>query len=198
MHQYIIEQVDQTPVSRKQTEHVERKGLGHPDTICDAVAEAVSVALCDAYRQACGRVLHHNVDKALLVAGESSPRLGGGTVDTPMRLVLGDRATAEINGRPIKVGEIAEAATIDWFRRHLRYVDPRQHVVFQNEIHRGSPELVDIFARETLTANDTSAAVGYAPLTETEQLVLSAERYLNSPEHQQSFPEVGEDRKSVV
>lgn len=198
MHRFVIEQVQQTPVARRQTEHVERKGLGHPDTICDAVAEAVSVALCAAYREACGRVLHHNVDKALLVAGESTPRLGGGRVDTPMRLVLGDRATAVVNGRTIEIGDIAEAAAKDWFQHRLRYVDPQQHLLFQSEIHPGSPELVDIFARETLTANDTSAAVGYAPLTETEQLVLEAERYLNSAEHQQSFPDVGEDIKIMA
>jgi S-adenosylmethionine synthetase len=198
MHRFVIEQVQQTPIARRQTEHVERKGRGHPDTICDGVAEAVSVALCEAYREACGRVLHHNVDKALLVAGESSPRLGGGRIDTPMRLILGDRATAVVNGRTIEIGDIAEAAARDWFRRHLRYVAPREHLVFQNEIHQGSPELVDIFAREILTANDTSAAVGYAPLTETEQLVLDAERYLNSAEHQQSFPDVGEDIKIMA
>ena len=45
----------------------------------------------------------------------------------------------------------------------------------------GSPELTDIFAREVVCANDTSAAVGYAPLTETERLVLETEHWLNSP-----------------
>lgn len=44
-------------------------------------------------------------------------------------------------------------------------------------------------------ANDTSAAVGYAPLTETEQLVLETERWLNSHHFQRLFPEAGEDVK---
>jgi S-adenosylmethionine synthetase len=72
------------------------------------------------------------------------------------------------------------------------------HVVYQNEIQPGSPELVDIFARAELTANDTSAGVGYAPLTETERLVLEAEQYLNSHEFKQRFPEVGEDVKVMA
>jgi S-adenosylmethionine synthetase len=68
MTQISIELVHQVPVARRRTEHVERKGLGHPDTICDCVMEAASVALSRAYMEACGRVLHHNIDKGLLVA----------------------------------------------------------------------------------------------------------------------------------
>ncbi|MBI1900337.1 MAG: methionine adenosyltransferase [Planctomycetia bacterium] len=198
MTRITIEQLPHVPVALRQAEHVERKGLGHPDSICDAVMEAVSVALCAAYRAACGRVLHHNVDKGLLVAGQSSPRLGGGTVQRPMRFVFGDRATAVVGGRPIPVGEIVETAARKWLREHLRFVDPALHAVFQNEIQPGSAELVGIFSRDVLSANDTSAAVGYAPLTETERLVLQAERYLNSPDYKRRFPEVGEDVKVMA
>ena len=59
----------------------------------------------------------------------------------------------------------------------------------------GSPELVDSFARQIIGANDTSVAVGYAPLTETERCVLAAERRLNSPAFKLQFPEAGEDVK---
>jgi S-adenosylmethionine synthetase len=183
------------PVGRRPVEIVERKGIGHPDTICDSVMEAASVALCNAYQQTAGRVLHHNLDKGLLVAGQTTPALGGGTVDEPLRIIFGDRAVRDWQGTPIPVGEIVEAATIDWIRRHLRFVDPRKHVVFQNEIRPGSTELLDLFARERVTANDTSATVGFAPLSETERIVLEAERYLNSPELKQIYPAVGEDVK---
>jgi S-adenosylmethionine synthetase len=190
-----IETLHQVPAAARRTEHVERKGLGHPDTICDCVMEAASIALSSCYLDACGRVLHHNLDKGLLVAGQSAPRLGGGAVLKPMRLIFGDRATTEVNGREIAVGEIVEAAAETWLRKNLRFVVPSEHVIYQNEIQPGSPELVDLFARARLTANDTSAAVGYAPLTETEQLVLWAEQYLNSADHKRRFPEVGEDIK---
>ncbi len=195
MPQISIQSLAQVPVSRRRTEHVERKGLGHPDSICDQLMEAVSVALSRAYIDTCGRVLHHNIDKGLLVAGQSTPRPGGGTIDAPMRLVFGDRATSVVNGRTIPVGDIVETTAKRWLREHLRFVDPQRHVVYQNEIRPGSPELVDIFARTELTANDTSAGVGYAPLTETERLVLEAERFLNNQTFKQQFPEVGEDVK---
>jgi len=57
-------------------EIVERKGIGHPDTICDALAENLSATLSRAYLQRFGRILHHNVDKALLVGGVARPAFG--------------------------------------------------------------------------------------------------------------------------
>ncbi len=191
----LVEEVPNLPMEDQPIELVERKGSGHPDSICDAIAEAVSVELSRAYRDRFGRVLHHNIDKGLLVAGGATPALGGGTVDEPMRLVFGDRATYEYKGVRVPVGEIAEAAAKSWLRGHLRFVDPEEHIVFQNEIKPGSPELTDIFEREEVGANDTSAGVGYAPLSETEKLVLAVERHLNSTAFKAAHPEAGEDIK---
>jgi S-adenosylmethionine synthetase len=151
--------------------------------------------LCREYLNSFGRILHHNVDKGLLVAGRTAPRPGGGAVLEPMRLVFGDRATAEYRGKRIDVAAIAQASATEWLRKNLRFVEPEQHIVFQNELKEGSPELTDLFEREVIGANDTSAAVGYAPLTETERLVFAAERFLNSPECKKTFPEAGEDVK---
>ena len=50
-------------------EIVERKGLGHPDTICDALTENLSRALSRVYLERFGAILHHNVDKVLLCGG---------------------------------------------------------------------------------------------------------------------------------
>jgi len=190
-----VEAVPNLPMEEHPAELVERKGVGHPDSICDAIMEAVSVELCRAYLDHFGRILHHNIDKGLLVAGRTTPRLGGGTVDEPMRLIFGDRATYEYKGVRIPVGEIAEATAKAWLRGNLRFVDPEAHIVFQNEIKPGSPELTDIFEREVVGANDTSAGVGYAPLSETEELVLATERYLNSTAFKAAYPEAGEDIK---
>ncbi|MGD2216647.1 MAG: methionine adenosyltransferase [Gemmatimonadales bacterium] len=191
----LVEEVPNLPMEEQPTELVERKGVGHPDSVCDAIAEAVSVELSRAYLDRFGRVLHHNIDKGLLVAGGASPALGGGTVDEPMRLIFGDRATYEHKGARIPVGEIAEATAKSWLRGHLRFVDPSEHIVFQNEIKPGSPELTDIFEREVVGANDTSAGVGYAPLSQTEQLVLAVEKHLNSTAFKAAHPEAGEDIK---
>jgi S-adenosylmethionine synthetase len=198
MRNIIVEQLARTPVEAQQVELVERKGVGHPDSICDAIMETVSTMLCKVYEETFGRIVHHNIDKGLLVAGQTTPCIGGGTVDEPMKLIFGDRATYEWQGKTIPVGEIARTVAGQWFQKHLRFVDPEKHLLFQNEIKPASPELADLFVRGTIGANDTSAAVGYAPLTPTERLVLRTEHYLNSPDFKALYPESGEDVKVMA
>ena len=195
MSEIIVEELKQIPLEQQRLELVERKGTGHPDSMCDGIMEQISVSLCREYLATFGRILHHNVDKGLLVAGCTHPRLGGGTVEEPMRFVFGDRATAEYRGKSIDIGAIAEESAKSWLKEHLRFVDPERHVLFQNELKKGSPELIDLFEREVIGANDSSVAVGYAPLTETERIVLAAERFLNSEQFKRDFPEAGEDVK---
>jgi len=183
------------PVAMQAVEVVERKGAGHPDSLCDAMAEEVSQALCQEYLEQCGRILHFNADKSLLVAGRSEPRLGGGRVTEPMRLIVGDRATRRWRDRDLDVASVVEQAVRRRLRRCLRYADVESQLVVQCEMKEGSSELAGLFASDCPAANDTSAAVGYAPLTETEQTVLAAERWLTSPDFQLQFPEAGEDVK---
>ncbi|OLC31012.1 MAG: S-adenosylmethionine synthetase [Armatimonadetes bacterium 13_1_40CM_64_14] len=195
MRQITVEILSGKPVSEHEVEIVERKGLGHPDSICDAIMERVSIELSREYMREFGVILHHNIDKAFLVAGNAEIRLGGGRVTEPMRLIFGDRATYEMNGKRLPIEEIATTTARRWIKENLRFVDPAEHVRYDVQIKPGSPELVDIFNREVPGANDTSAAVGYAPLTETERLVLLTERHMNSTAFKQAFPEAGEDIK---
>lgn len=190
-----VERSDTAPMNEQPFELVERKGIGHPDTICDSVMEAVCVDLCREYQSRFGHICHHNIDKGLLVAGRSLPKTGGGMILEPMKLIFGDRATYTCNGQVVPVGEIAEAAAKRWIRENLRFVDPDEHLLFQNEIKPGSPELTDAFARKVIGANDTSVGVGYAPLSDTERIVLATEQLLNSPALKERFPEAGEDIK---
>ncbi len=66
-----VSQTIELPVGEQPIEIVERKGLGHPDTICDLIVESISNRLSQTYLQKVGRVLHYNLDKALLAAGKS-------------------------------------------------------------------------------------------------------------------------------
>ena len=194
----VVEEFKQDPLGKQKLEIVERKGLGHPDSICDAILDRVSVELSREYLKRFGSIMHHNADKSLLVAGRVKTRFGGGEVEQPMRLIFGDRATEEVEGTRIPVEEIAIKAAKEWISRNLRFVDPEQHMIYQVELKPSSAALTDIFKRrkgKVLGANDTSAAVGYAPMTQTEQLVLKIERYLNSNEFKREFPETGEDVK---
>ena len=197
MRNIIVTEIKQLPLEEQRIEVVERKGLGHPDTICDSIMNEVSVKLSQVYIEKFGTILHHNIDKSLLAAGKVKTRFGGGIVEKPMKLIFGDRATFEANGISIPVGEIAIQTAKDWFRKNLRFVDPDEHVEYQIEIQPGSSALTDIFRRggKVLEANDTSAAVGWAPMTKTENIVLATEKYLNSKRFKDRFPETGEDVK---
>jgi len=178
------------------TEIVERKGIGHPDTICDSVADQISINLANYYLKKYGQILHYNVDKALLSAGEAKTKFGGGQIIKPMKLILGDRATYRVGSEEIPIEEIAKKAIFDWIKSNLRFVDENNLEII-NEIKAGSEELTSIFSKkgEFLPANDTSALVGYAPLTLLERSVLEVEKYLNSREFKKAFPWSGEDIK---
>lgn len=149
------------------------------------------------YIRSVGVVAHHNIDKALLAAGEVDYRFGGGSVKQPMTLIVGDRATYQVGDVQIPVSEIAVQTAKRWFTEHLRFVDPEEHVKYQVELKPGAVSLRDIFSRKgkVLGANDTSAAVGYAPMTVTEELVLATEKFLNSQDFKKRFPSSGEDIK---
>jgi S-adenosylmethionine synthetase len=192
-----VNQLRTYPVPKQKIEIVERKGLGHPDTISDMVMNELSVELCRLYLKEFNKVLHYNLDKSLLVAGESETRFGGGVVKRPMKLIFGDRATYSFNGRELPIEKLAVDSAKNWFRRNLRFVDPDKHVSYEVQIGRSAPNLADIFKRggEFLGANDTSAAVGYAPLSPLERLVLDVEQHLNGREFKKEFEETGEDVK---
>lgn len=184
------------PLADQPFEIVERKGLGHPDTICDAVMEQVAVQLAQAYLKICGRVLHFNADKGLLVAGQVDCHPGGGHVITPMRLVMGDRATFEWRKKRVPVAEIAELVASTWFKQHLPHVDPLKHLTCQVELKPAPAELQSVSERRGgPVANDTSAAVGYAPFTPTERLVFQVEQFLNSASFKKAFSDTGQDVK---
>jgi S-adenosylmethionine synthetase len=191
----IVEDAGNMTSDMQRIELVERKGAGHPDTICDSVMESVCISLCREYLALTGQILHHNIDKGLLVAGKTLVKPGGGTVLEPMKIIFGDRAADTFKEVRIPVGDIAEAAAKQWFKENLRFVDPLSHVRFQNEIKPGSAELTDLFSRSVIGANDTSVGAGYAPLSDTESLVLQTEKFLNSSQFKQTFPETGEDIK---
>jgi S-adenosylmethionine synthetase len=152
-------------------EVVERKGLGHPDTLADGISEAISRALCRFYLDEFGQILHHNVDKVLIIAGQSAPCYSGGSIKKPPAVVVGGRAS-RTTASPL--ADIVREATASHLKKTLKHlelfdVEPRLEV--------GAPELRSLLGKG---ANDTSIGVGYAPLSETEQLVLDLEDVVRS------------------
>jgi S-adenosylmethionine synthetase len=126
-------------------EIVERKGIGHPDTICDALAERFSLALAQFYLARFGTVLHHNVDKALLRGGASRATFGGGEVLEPIDIYLAGRAVVEAGGVRVPVEELAIDGTREWLASHLHALDPLRHVRVHCLVRPGSADLAQLF-----------------------------------------------------
>ena len=190
-------EVSALDTTRDTIEVVERKGLGHPDTICDALAETLSQNLCREYRRRFGEIFHHNVDKALLCGGRAKPGFGGGSVLAPITVYLAGRATANVGNEIVKIKDIAIEGSRSWLRRNLHALDAERHVNIHELIEPGSQDLQELFARrnqqDVPLANDTSIGVGFAPMTPLERLVLSVERRINARERDR--PAWGEDIK---
>jgi S-adenosylmethionine synthetase len=186
-----------TVVAEQPVEYVERKGLGHPDSLIDGIMESVSTGLSNAYIDSTGKILHHNVDKGLIIGGSSDVSFGNGSITKPIEVILAGRAAHSYQDISIDVDGIAIKAAKDYLRAHTRFLDVEKEVLFQSKILKGSADLSEIFDRNTDVplANDTSFGIGFAPFTKTEKLVLETERMLNSQEYKKSHPEVGEDVK---
>ena len=188
--------------STDEVEVVERKGIGHPDSICDALAETLSRNLCKEYQRRFGEILHHNVDKALLCGGRATAVFGGGNVTAPIQIYLAGRAIAEVGRETIPISEIAVEGSRTWLKANLHALDPDRHVRIDAVVQQTSQDLKALFSRRglggTALANDTSFGVGYAPLSPLERLVLAIEKQINRRDRERAKTAWGEDVKVMA
>ncbi|OGS42269.1 MAG: S-adenosylmethionine synthetase, partial [Euryarchaeota archaeon RBG_16_62_10] len=192
-----IEELMQVPIESQRVEFVERKGIGHPDSIADGLAESVSRALCKMYKERYGRILHHNTDEVEVVGGQSAPKLGGGSILEPIYILLVGRATTEVNGERLPYRTCALKAASSYLERTCKNLDIEWDVTLDCRIGQGSVDLRGLYETKRLLANDTSFGVGFAPLSETEKITLETEKYING-KLCKSMPELGEDVKVMA
>lgn len=192
-----VEALDQIPLEKQQIELVERKCLGHPDSIADGIAESISRALCREYLQEFGAVLHHNTDQGEVVAGESVPRFGGGKVIRPIFILIDGRATKKFNNVAIAADAIAVEATRDYLRSLFSTLNLERDVIMDCRLGTGSTDLQDVFKPcegRVPRANDTSFGVGHAPFSDVENIVLSVSDYIDD-KLRPKYPAIGQDIK---
>jgi len=192
-----VSELDRSAVEDQGVEIVERKGVGHPDSISDGIAESVSRALSQLYLDRVGKVLHYNTDETQLVAGRASPAFGGGEVIEPMYILIVGRATKEYDGEQLPVNATALAAAREYLAETVPELEYGTDVIVDVKLGEGSGDLQEVFGEDGATvpmANDTSFGVGHAPLTETEEIVATAEGKLNTT-YADEHPELGPDVK---
>lgn len=202
-------------------EIVERKGVGHPDTLCDTIAEKIS----QAYSRYClshyGVILRHMVDKIALSGGSAEVRFGGGEMKERVRLYLNCRFTRTFKNEAIPYLEIVRDTVYEHFKEVLPLLDlDRWLEIVDNTHFAPGPGVVceldgssrnerkfffdvprqefAVFHNNELRANDTSTAVAYSPLSTTERIVLFLERTLNGKSFKGLYPFVGTDIKVMA
>jgi S-adenosylmethionine synthetase len=185
--------------SETRFEFVELKGRGHPDTLADDLAFALSRKYARYTLENFGAILHHNFDKIGLLGGASFVRFGEGRITEPIRVLLNGRASTRFGNAEIPVYELLIDASREFLASRLPNVDPIRHIEFHKNLStRSSPGrteedsaakgtrkywfeprgLDDLSELRRLAANDTSLGSAYAPLSSVERLVLELEAEL--------------------
>lgn len=192
-----VEGLDQIPIEKQRIELVERKCLGHPDSLADGIAESISRALSRSYLEECGSVLHHNTDQGEVVAGESLPKFGGGRITKPIYFLISGRATRTFNGANIPTDAIAVEAARDYIRHILPAINMDRDVIVDCRMGKGSTDLQDVFRScegKVPRANDTSFGVGHAPFSEAESIVRGVAAFVDT-KLRPKYPVIGQDCK---
>jgi S-adenosylmethionine synthetase len=187
----VVSEATDRYIEDQHVEIVERKGIGHPDSLCDGMAEAISQAYMDWCEKNLGGPLHHNFDKVQLVAGESSPRFGGGEMIKPIRIQIAGRGTPIYKDVKVPMDQIAIQAAKAYVRKTMKYLDPDVHMVIDCYAGRGSSELISVV--DHVTANDTSFGCSHWPRSGLEASVYETCNYITNTLRDQ-YP-TGEDVK---
>jgi S-adenosylmethionine synthetase len=177
------EGINEVPLPMRKVELVERKGIGHPDSVADALAEEVSRALCKMYIKEFGHVLHHNTDETQIAAGQAAPKFGGGVIIDPSYILLVGRATTHIEkGKDVKslpCKPVALKAARTYLEKTFPNLDVDSEIILDARLGQGSDDLTGVYKASGFHANDTSFGVGYAPYSITDRVVLGTEEFIN-------------------
>lgn len=187
----VVSELNGCSVEDLLVEIVERKGIGHPDSLCDGIAERISVEYSRWCEENLGHILHHNFDKVQLVAGEVDVHFGGGQMIRPIRIQIAGRGTPSYGDKRVPLEYLATEAARSHLRETMRYLNPEEHVVIECYAGRGASELMDVVHQAT--ANDTSFGVSHWPRSTVERLVYETANFINF-ELIDQFP-IGEDVK---
>ena len=191
-------------------EIVERKGIGHPDTIADALANECSKKYSLACLEKFGAVLHHNIDKFYFGGGWVFNDFGHVEKKKPIIARVNGRITKNVGNEFIDVDKILNDTIKEYVKTVLPNIDIdndliidlnyTQHTKFKNWFSPNN--LNEIPDARKPSANDTSVCVSHYPMTMCETLAYELEHYFWL-ENDKGYPtpkfsNVGQDIKVMV
>lgn len=204
---------------KKELDHeiIERKGIGHPDTICDALASRLSQKYSEYTIESCdGKILHHQFDKVMLIGGKTDVTWGSGHFIKPIQVNIVGRITKSYLGKKLPITKIVNQVVEEFFLQMFPQVDIGKDLIINDfltdfagpgTIKESIGSIKNMFnpveknvirGYEKVVANDTSCCVAYAPFSFLEMAVLEAEKYLNDDKTKRKYPWLGTDIKIMA
>lgn len=203
-------EVKRTKFIDKEFEFVERKGLGHPDTICDAIAETASKYYSQYFFKKYGRYAHHWFDKVMLIGGESVIKYGKGSLVKPYEVIFAGKCVKRFMQQDVPLKVIFKRAASEILGRVLYKFDPEKDLIIIDKTvdYTGSsrkniryqPEIIEDLIEpncKSRVSNDCNLVCGYAPYSKIEQAVKLVENYYTDISYRDKHPEIGSDIKLV-
>lgn len=205
-------------INQQPFEVVETKGKGHPDNICDTLAEKISSNYSKYCIDKYGVILRHMIDKLSVLGGGSKVRFGKGEMIAPIKILVNGRFTDRYQNDKIDYMKIVNGTIIDYFNELFPLLDTSLFLeIIDNTHHNEGPGVVyneddttknerkrffevtdekDVLRHNNhFRCNDTSTTVSYYPMSNLEKLVLEIEKTLNSNQYKEEHPWVGNDIK---
>lgn len=197
---------------------VETKGKGHPDNICDTLAEKISANYSKYCLENYGMILRHMIDKLSILGGGTKVKFNGGEMISPIKILVNGRFTDRYNNQKIDYMKIVNEIIKKYFHELFPMIDiEKDLLIIDNTHHNEGPGVVynddnttkserakffEVVNDEDVTkhnnhnrCNDTSTTVSYYPMSKLEKTVLNIEQLLNSNNYKKVKPWVGNDIK---
>lgn len=205
-------------IDNQNFEVVETKGKGHPDNICDTLAEKISANYSNYCLENYGIILRHMIDKLSVLGGGSKVKFNGGEMISLIKILVNGRFTDRHNNQKIDYMKIVNETIKKYFHELFPMIDiEKDLLIIDNTHHNEGPGVVynyddttknervkffEVVNDEDLSrhnnhnrCNDTSTTVSYYPMSKLEKTVLNIEQLLNSDNYKKLKPWVGNDIK---
>ncbi len=189
-------------------EVVERKGIGHPDSLADALANEVSLVYSKRCLEIFGVILHHNVDKLYIGAGHYKNDYGICERLSPVIVRVNGRISSVFGDTNLDIEQLQVSAVRNYMCKVMPTMTSDDLIIEPNATqHTKVPywfrprNLGDIPDATNPKANDTSVCIGYWPPTPAESLAYQLERYFWTEVSGYTVPrfaEIGQDVKVMV
>jgi S-adenosylmethionine synthetase len=189
---------------------VERKGIGHPDSLADLIAEEFSRRYSLHGLERFGAVPNHWVDKVALVGAEAEVDFGGYTIRKPISAYLFGKVTRSVGTETLPIEDLfrtavenvlAETTSSDQIVHSVRtFVENTAGVGTDHPASFYRPSVLDgcRVSNENALANDTAFCSAYSPADPLDILAIDVENHVNNASFQHELTGLGSDVKVML